>query len=148
MEFMTFFLNIYRVIFMFSYTKNVAFAANWLMWIKIALKNKFQLVSYIHFLKNSFKLIKCGLSYSLKRDPRPFSEFTQVWTIFSLTASINAFWSLPLIALRFNVDWKVELSPMECPIYQWQSPKYIFGGCQCDNGPNLSKFWEWPRITF
>ena len=45
------------------------------------------MVSFPHFLKVSFKLIKCSLSYSLQCDPRPFSEFTQVWTISSLTAS-------------------------------------------------------------
>ena len=103
---------------------------DWLMWIKIALDGKFSLISWPHFLKISFKLIKCGLSYSLKRDPRPFSEFTQVWTIFSLTASINAFWRLPWIDWRFNVDWKVKSSPIEYPVYQWQPPKCIFGGCQ------------------
>ena len=92
---------IYRVVFMFSYTKNVAFVA-----------------------------------------------FTRVWIIFTLTASKSAFWRLPLIALRFNVVWRVKLSQMECPIYQWQPLKFIFGGCPCENGPNLSKFWEWPRITF
>ena len=48
---------IYRVVVMFSYTKNVAFVA-----------------------------------------------FTRVWIIFTLTASKSAFWRLPLIALRFNVD--------------------------------------------
>ena len=138
----------YRVVFMFSYTENVAFVANWFMWLKIALKSKFWLVSYPHFLKISFKLILCGLSYSLKRDPRPFSEITWVWTFFSLTASKNAFWRLPLIDWRFNVDWKVKLSQIKCPVYQWQPSKCIFGGCQWENGPNLSNFWEWPRITF
>ena len=32
---------LYRVVFMFSDTQNVAFVANWLMWIKIALNSKF-----------------------------------------------------------------------------------------------------------
>ena len=86
----------------FSYTLKCEFVADWFMWIKIALSSKFWLVSYTHFLKISFKLINWGLSYSLKRDPRPFSECTQVCTILSLTASKNAFWRLPLIDRTFN----------------------------------------------
>ena len=54
---------------------------------KNALHIKFLLVLYPHFLKISFNLTKCGLSYRFKRDPRPFSEFTQVWIILSLTDS-------------------------------------------------------------
>ena len=106
----------YRVVFMFSDTQNVAFVANWLMWIKIALNSKFWLVSYPHFLKISLKLIKCGLSYSLKCDPRPFSEFTKVCTILSLTASKNAFWRQSLFIWKFNLDWKVI-----CPQFNVQS---------------------------
>ena len=120
----------YRVVFMFSYTENVAFVANWFMWLKIALKSKFWLVSYPHFLKISFKLILCGLSYSLKRDPRPFSEFTQVWTILSLTASKNAFWRLPLIDWTLNWGQFHFSIKIEFPDNQWQPPKCIFGGCQ------------------
>ena len=101
------------------------FVPNWFMWIKIALNIKFQLVSYPHFLKISFKLIKCGLSYSLKRDPRPFSEFTQVWTILSLTASKNAFWRLPLIDWTF-IWGQFHLSiNIEFPDNQWWPPKCI-----------------------
>ena len=59
------------------------------------------------------------------------------------------FWRLPLIVRKFNVDWKVKLSPIECPvIYQWQPPKCIFGGCQWIKWCNFCTFWEWPRITF
>ena len=54
---------------------------------KITLYIKFLLVSYSHFLKISFNLAKCGLSYGFKHDLRPFSKFTQVWNILSLTAS-------------------------------------------------------------
>ena len=36
------------------------------------------MVSWPHFLKISFTLINCGLSYSLKRDPRPSLECTKV----------------------------------------------------------------------
>ena len=101
------------------------FVPNWFMWIKIALNIKFQLVSYPHFLKISFKLIKCGLSYSLKRDPRPFSEFTQVWTILSLTASKNAFRRLPLIDWTF-IWGQFHLSiNIEFPDNQWWLPKCI-----------------------
>ena len=45
---------------------------------------------------------KCGLSYSLKHDPRPFSEYTKVFTILSLTASKNALRRLPLIDWTLN----------------------------------------------
>ena len=92
----------YRVGNKFSDTLNVPFVSNWFMSVKIAVNCKFQLVSWPHFLKISFKLINCGLSYSLKRDPRPFSECTKVGTILSLTASKNAFWRLPLIDWTFN----------------------------------------------
>ena len=138
----------YRVVFMFSDTQNVVFVANWLMWIKIALNNKFWLVSYPHFIKISFKLIKCGLSNSLKRDLRPFSEFTRVWTIFTFTASKNELWRLPLIDWRFHWGQFYLSINIESKSYQWQPPKCIYVGCQWKNGPNLSKFWEWPRITF
>ena len=92
---------------------------------KNALYIKFLLVSYPHFLKISFNLTKCGLSYGFKRDPRPFSEFTQVWTILSLIASKNGFWRLTLIDWKSKVDWKVKLFPIEFPVYQWQPPKSI-----------------------
>ena len=81
------------------------FVAHWFMWSKTAGNCKFQLVSYAHFLKISFKINKCGLSYSLKRDSRPFSKFTKVRTILSLTASKNAFWRLPLIDWTFQFHW-------------------------------------------
>ena len=106
------------------------------------------MVSCPHFLKTLFKLVKYGLSYSLKRDPRLFSKFTKVCTILSLTASKNAFWRLLLIVWKFNLDWKVKLSPFECPVYQWQPPKCIFGGCQWIKWCNFCTFWEWPQITF
>ena len=124
------YLNLlYRVVFMFSYTENVAFVANWFMWLKIALKSKFWLVSYPHFLKISFKLILCGLSYSLKRDPRPFSEITRVWTIFSLTASKNALWRVPLIDWTFDLGQFYLSINIEFSNNQWRPPKCIFGGC-------------------
>ena len=86
----------------------------WLVYLKKNVLNiKFLLVSYPHFLKISFNLTKCGLSYGFKRDLRPFSEFTQVWTILSLTASKNGYWRLPLIDWRSKVDWKVKLFPIE-----------------------------------
>ena len=116
---------------------------DWLMWIKIALDGKFSLISWPHFLKISFKLIKCGLSYSLKGDPRPFSKCIKVCTILSLKASKNAFWRLPLIDGTFNWEQFYLSINIETPVYQC-----IFGGCQWENGPNLSRFWEWPRITF
>ena len=105
----------YRVSTKFSYNFNVNL---WLILVHV-IKNciKYQILIgtiYPHFLKISFRLIKVGLSYSLKRDPRPFSEFTQFWTILSLTASKNAFLRLLLIVLKFNLDWKVKLSPIEC----------------------------------
>ena len=72
-------------------------------------------------------LTKYGLSYSFKGDMRPFSEFTQVWTILSLIASKNGFWRLPLIDWKSKVDWKVKLFPIEFPVYQAAS-KIHFGG--------------------
>ena len=122
----------------------------WLVYVKkiYILHIKFLLVSYPYFLKISFNLTKCGLSYGFKRDSRPFSEFTLVWTISWLIVSKNEFWRLPLIDWKSKVDWKVKLFPIECPVYQWQPPRCIFGGCQWENGLNPSKFWEWPRITF
>ena len=41
---------------------------------KIALHIKSLMISYPHFLKMSFNLTKCGLSYGFKHDLRPFSE--------------------------------------------------------------------------
>ena len=110
------------------------------------------MVSYPHFLKISFKLIKWGLSYSLKRDPRPFSKSTKVAPFYplsmALTASKNAFWRLLLINWTFN--WgQFHLSiKIEFPDNQWQPPKLIFGGCQWIKWCNFCTFWEWPRITF
>ena len=44
---------------------------------------------------------------------------------FSYTLNVNLW-----LVCKFYVDWKVKFSPIECPVYQWQPPKCIFGGCQ------------------
>ena len=86
------------------------------------------IVLYKHFLKISFKLIKCGLSYSLKRDPRSLSKCTKVGTILSLTASKKAFWRLPLIDWTFNWGQFYLSIKIELPDNQRQPPNCIFGG--------------------
>ena len=93
---------------------------NWFMSIQIALNIKFWLVSYPHFLKISFKLTKCGLGYSLKRDQRPFSECTQVWTILALTVSKNGFWRLQLIDWTFILGQFHLSINIEFPGNQWR----------------------------
>ena len=97
---------------------------------------KILLASYPHFLKNLFKSIKRGLSYTFKRDPRLFSEFIQVWTISIIDSLQNGFWRLSLIDWKFNIDWR------------WNCPQLNFQSISDKNGPNLCKFWKWPRITF
>ena len=92
------------------------------------------LIGIIPTFSENFIQIKCGLSYTLKCNPRPFSECTKVCIILLLTVSENAFWRLSLIVRKFNLDWKVKLSTIECPVYQWQPPKCIFrlqGPCFC-----------------
>ena len=102
----------------------------WLVYVKKkALYIKFLLVSYPHFLNISFNLTKCGLSYGFKHDPRPFSEFTQVWTILSLTASKMDFGGchcidrleiqLGTISL-FNQLWISSLSMAASKIHYWR----------------------------
>ena len=120
----------------------MSFVDHCFMWKYFALKIKFLLVSYPHFLKISFKLTKCGLSYSLKCDLRPVSEFTQVWTILS--------WNLEAANDRLKIQLgTISLfKNIEFPVYQWQPPKSILEAVNDTNGHNLCTFWEWLRIMF
>ena len=95
---------------------------------KNALKIKFLLVSCPHFLKSSFKLFKYGLSYSLKLDPRPFLEFTRVWTILSLIASKMDFWGCHWLTRNsigdnspFNQLWISSLSMAASKIHSLEA---------------------------
>ena len=82
------------------------------------------------FLKISFKLTKCGLSYSLKCNPRPFSECTRVCTIFY-------HWQPPKWGLKATIDrleiqcWlKGEIVPNWISSLPMAAFKIQFGGCQ------------------
>ena len=69
----------------------------------------------------TFKLIKCGLSYSLKRDPRPFSECTKVCTSLSLTASKIDRLDIQLGTISpFNQDWISRQSMTASKMHFWR----------------------------
>ena len=107
---------------------------------------------------------KCGL----EQDLRPFSEFTQVWTILSLTTSKIDFGGCHWLTgnsigdkfpstLNFqsinnslqNPKCTKEVIDIIVSDSIWHCyPKSILEAVNDKNDPNPCQFWEWPQITF
>ena len=123
------------------------FVAHWFMWLKNCRKLQILIGIIPTFSENFIQIDKVWPQLQ----PKTWSE-----AILRIYTSLDHFIidSLQKCISEAAID-RLDIhlgtiSPFNQHWISWQSmvaSKMHFGGCQWWNGPNLCKFWEWPRIT-